>query len=448
MIKTKFILLTVIAVFSSMIVQAQSSLGSTTVKVNETKTITLNSTYRNVLQNNASSINYRWYSNNTSVASVSSTSFRECRVTGKKEGTCKVYFEASFFIGNKFDRYNFYWDVIVSGYTSGASEVDPTRVTMDISNLTLEVGQAYDLSYEVYPANATYTSTWRSRNESVVTVSNTGHVTAIAPGKTTVEVWAYGPHNVFGDACVVTVKEQTIVNQLFDENTMEIPQAAYHINAIINRSLAANKWSTICLPFTMSEAQTKAAFGDDVEIADFTGYEAEKDADNSVVKLVVNFNDVTKMEANHPYIIKVKNDISQFTVDGVDVTPADNPMTVYDNGETGDQQEIYGSFIGTYVADTYIPNNCLFINNNKFWYSAGMSKLKAFRAYFDFKDVLADVDEQNESRIIFSFENETTGIKEINENTLTKDKYFDLQGRQIKRPTKGIYVVNGKKIKF
>lgn len=198
----------------------------------------------------------------------------------------------------------------------------------------------------------------------------------------------------------------------------------------------------------MSEAQTKAAFGDDVEIADFTGYEAEKDADNSVVKLVVNFNDVTKMEANHPYIIKVKNDISQFTVDGVDVTPADNPMTVYDNGETGDQQEIYGSFIGTYVADTYIPNNCLFINNNKFWYSAGMSKLKAFRAYFDFKDVLADVDEQNESRIIFSFENETTGIKEINENTLTKDKYFDLQGRQIKRPTKGIYVVNGKKIKF
>ena len=448
MTKFKSFLFVITFLFSCLIVHAQSRLGTATVKVNETKTITLNSTYRNVLQNNASSINYRWYSNNTNVASVSSTSFRECRVTGKAEGTCRVYFEASFFIGNKYDRYNFYWDVTVSGYTSGADEVEPTMVTMDKEEITLEVGQTYDLSYEVYPANATYTPLWRSRNESVATVSNTGHVTAIAPGETIVEVWAYGSHNIYAGFCVVTVEEQAIVNLLFDESSLEFPQAAYHTNAIINRSLAANKWSTICLPFAMSEAQTKAAFGDDVEIADFTGYEAEKDAGNNVVGLTVNFSDVTEMEANHPYIIKVKNDISQFTVDGVDVYPAENPRTIFDNGLSGDQQEIYGSFVGTYVAETIIPQNGLFISDNQFWYSNGNKKMKAFRAFFNFNDVLAEAEIPDQlSRIMFSFDNESTGVREIINCNLPNNIYYDLQGRRVLSPKKGLYINNGRIIK-
>ena len=42
--------------------------------------------------------------------------------------------------------------------------------------------------------------------------------------------------------------------------------------------------------------------------------------------------------------------------------------------------------------------------------------------------------------------NETTGIKDVNRETITNNRYFDLQGRRVAQPTKGLYIVNGKKV--
>ena len=47
----------------------------------------------------------------------------------------------------------------------------------------------------------------------------------------------------------------------------------------------------------------------------------------------------------------------------------------------------------------------------------------------------------------FSFDGETTGINEANSQQLTANsQYFDLQGRKVANPTKGLYIVNGKKV--
>jgi len=40
----------------------------------------------------------------------------------------------------------------------------------------------------------------------------------------------------------------------------------------------------------------------------------------------------------------------------------------------------------------------------------------------------------------------TTGIEEIVNSKLSNGKYFDLQGRRVSQPTKGLYIINGKKI--
>ena len=40
----------------------------------------------------------------------------------------------------------------------------------------------------------------------------------------------------------------------------------------------------------------------------------------------------------------------------------------------------------------------------------------------------------------------TTGIKEIDNGQLTIDNVYDLQGRRVAQPTKGLYIVNGKKV--
>ena len=42
--------------------------------------------------------------------------------------------------------------------------------------------------------------------------------------------------------------------------------------------------------------------------------------------------------------------------------------------------------------------------------------------------------------------NETTGISDVNRETITNNCYFDLLGRSVAQPTKGLYIVNGKKV--
>lgn len=104
----------------------------------------------------------------------------------------------------------------------------------------------------------------------------------------------------------------------------------------------------------------------------------------------------------------------------------------------------YNSFVGTYVAETAVPNDCLFLSGNKFWYSNGSTKMKGFRGYFDFYDVLSEVEGAN-TRIEFNFD-ETTGIKEVHGNANVEGTY-DLQGRKVEEPAnKGLYIVNGRKV--
>ena len=106
----------------------------------------------------------------------------------------------------------------------------------------------------------------------------------------------------------------------------------------------------------------------------------------------VNFANATAIEANHPYIIKVSEAITEFTVDGVDVEPEDEPVVA----TVKRTRKQWSEMIGMYVADTEIPSKTLFLNSNKFYYSTGATKTKAFRAYFDFFDVLTDVDNSYE----------------------------------------------------
>ena len=40
----------------------------------------------------------------------------------------------------------------------------------------------------------------------------------------------------------------------------------------------------------------------------------------------------------------------------------------------------------------------------------------------------------------------TAGIKDINRETITNNRYYDLQGRMVTNPTKGLYIVNGKTV--
>ena len=96
---------------------------------------------------------------------------------------------------------------------------------------------------------------------------------------------------------------------------------------------------------------------------------------------------------------------------------------------------------------TVLDQYTLFLNDNKFWYSAGKTKMKAFRAYFDFLDILTDVEDNYASRnITMSFNNNTTGISTMhNSECIMHNSIYDLQGRRVVKPGKGLYIKNGRK---
>ena len=68
--------------------------------------------------------------------------------------------------------------------------------------------------------------------------------------------------------------------------------------------------------------------------------------------------------------------------------------------------------------------------------------LAAHRAYLSTADVTA-------SRSFLGFDDETTGIESIDvstENTNVAREYYNLNGQRVTTPTKGLYIVNGKKV--
>jgi hypothetical protein len=241
----------------------------------------------------------------------------------------------------------------------------------------------------------------------------------------------------------------TVVNAhsvVLDENATEAPAAATGVNVRVKRTINAGEWSTICLPFAMTAEQCKAAFGNDVQLGDFAGVNSSLDDADNVVAITANFDNVTAIEANHPYIIKVSTSVSEFTVDGVDVVPNEEDAFIeFDNGKTGSRRVVYSGFYGTYHASTTLDEYTLFLNDGKFWYSKGNTKMKAFRAYFDFNDVLASV-EKAEAPVLISFDGETTGIDGVKRESITDDRYYNLKGQRVENPTKGLYIKNGKKV--
>ncbi|MBR5918939.1 MAG: T9SS type A sorting domain-containing protein [Prevotella sp.] len=248
---------------------------------------------------------------------------------------------------------------------------------------------------------------------------------------------------------------------ILDETSTTAPAAADGVNVLVKRTIAANEWGTICLPFAMSNEQVTAAFGSDVQLCDFTGCDVTENGDGDVTAIKVNFSPVSVIEANHPYIIKVSGAVTEFTADNVDIDPADEPSVDCDEYKTGKGTKTdpyryyYNSIVGTYVAQTEVPDLCLFLSGGQFWYSKGNTKMKAFRAYFDFYEILTSVENGSAGAKIGLVINdgETTEIVNCQLSTVnSKEGVYDLQGRKVSTDSdlsklkSGVYIINGKKV--
>ena len=232
------------------------------------------------------------------------------------------------------------------------------------------------------------------------------------------------------------------LDTVLDEMSTVAPTAKTNANVKVLRTIKADQWSTICLPFAMTEDQVKEAFGTDVQIQNpqSVAFETLDDDPDYIYQINVGFSPVTAIEANHPYIIKTSGNISEFNVLHVNIAPTSNPQV-----NVGSRKN---KMIGNYVNGMPVPDLGLFLSDNKFWYSNGSTKIKGFRGYFVFDEYLTKLDEAN-SKINIVFDGDATAIENINKQNANEDIYSVSGmnvGKDASRLQRGVYIVNGKKV--
>ena len=203
------------------------------------------------------------------------------------------------------------------------------------------------------------------------------------------------------------------------------PVAAADVDVVLTRSITAGKWSTICLPFAMTNAQLKAAFGNDVKVAELTS------GDNTTL----NFSTVTEIVANKPYAIKVTSDFTSATISGVTIVEGTATQTISN-----------WNFVGTYSNETISANDYYFKGNKLYKAGTGTHSIKPFRAYLKY----TGTEPAPAPQLNFpDMEGETTGIDDVRSKMSdVRSVIYDLQGRKLSngQMQKGLYIVNGRKV--
>lgn len=216
-------------------------------------------------------------------------------------------------------------------------------------------------------------------------------------------------------------------------NTLE---AKTGVNVTLKRSMVANEWNTICLPFAVTAKQATVAFGEGVKIAQL---------DDTSTGNILNFVDMSDcgMEAAVPYLIKptVVATTEEYSFNGVEIKEAAvTPTKVKTNGNLY-FNGIYNKMdVTTDVSSGYYA---AFLGaNNTIFKAKASGTMKGFRAYF------AIPKSASASALRVVIDGTATSIKNIDSEVVESNApVYNLQGQRVdgNNLTPGIYVKAGKK---
>lgn len=220
-------------------------------------------------------------------------------------------------------------------------------------------------------------------------------------------------------------------NRLYDNATKTekydvLAAAGVSTFKLSGRIIKGGKWNTLCIPSNIADLSASALAGAKVKKL--------KEYTNDGTSVTITFEDATSIEAGKPYLVKPTADITDPVFDFAGVAAGSTAVTG-------------AEFIGTYQASTLTAPNKkqLFLQNDKFYYPGTDVTLNAFRAYFSVDE---EVPEAATSRgIEIDIDGVSTGIDFIENKATGEVKViYDLSGHRVAHPTKGLYIVNGKKV--
>lgn len=213
-------------------------------------------------------------------------------------------------------------------------------------------------------------------------------------------------------------------------------------------TLHAGEWNMMCLPFKLSAAGYKKAFGEDVKVAEFTGVTKSEGGELVSFNLAY-INEKNGMKAATPYLIMPSKDIDTKTLkfEGVKVS---TKMT--EEQATGDVNcKLIGTLQPT-ILDKGHHQLVLKASNELQYMSNSTIPMQACRAYFELTDTGTGTVAAAKS-FSFSIDGETTGVKVIDVNapsTSTNTRVYNMNGQlvgtSVENLPQGIYVIAGKKV--
>lgn len=233
----------------------------------------------------------------------------------------------------------------------------------------------------------------------------------------------------------VALPSEITLNENSESNTLE---AKTGVNVTLKRSMVANEWNTICLPFAVTMDKAKAAFGDNVKIV-------ELDTEAAVDANVLSFKASTGIVAATPYLIKPSavSETGTYTFEGVDITETNDENAYVKNpiafkgifnmvDITKDVDNVGASYYAAFLG----------ADNKIYKAKANGNKTKGFRAYF------AIPKSASASALRVVIDGTATSIKNIDSEVVESNApVYNLQGQRVdgNNLTPGIYVKAGKK---
>lgn len=227
----------------------------------------------------------------------------------------------------------------------------------------------------------------------------------------------------------VYVEYPNVKTFVYNENEANNIEAWEISDITLNRTLVADKWNTLCVPFAISEEEIKANFGEGTLVEKF----------DAVNGNTVNFADATSIEAGMPYLIKPTVADTTYTFYGKEVS-ADAPKT-----EGNADVTFKGIYTPTDITDNGTVKAAGVTEGGKVLFVNPGSKTKAFRCFF----TISGNASITPAMLKISIKGVETAINSIvmDNSNATDNAVYNLQGQRVNGNslTKGIYIKNGKK---
>ena len=238
-----------------------------------------------------------------------------------------------------------------------------------------------------------------------------------------------------------------------DHKAFNVAEDLVGVNIEYTRGLHNTEWNSLYLPFEVPVTEGlldefEFAYVNDMHSADTDDNGEIDEIEMEIVKIKTG-----TLHANHPYFIRAKSEytILQLSYENTTLHATEettlNCSSIYmDYAIVGSYKHIKGTEFASMPADRYYAISI----DGGWWQIPEDSSLYPFRAYLsmtarDGSPVKVSDEAMRSIRIREKGEG-TTGIEEVKDENGEVKTIYDLQGRRVEVPNKGLYIINGKKV--